>query len=138
MALKVWLVRHQRMALPLGVGLFMALGYSAWVSVLALAAGPESFAREVGVTLPALVGMYFFGGIMGGLIVGLLLPLTRWLIRAVFIGYVAALPFFSLCVLTLVPPEDWYPKGVSVTLVTGLLGAFVAAGLWSQEFGKRS
>ena len=73
-------------------GLLFATLYSAAAVLIYLFRGSEPFeANEV--TLGSTVAVYFLGGILGGAIIGLLLPWTRWRIGSVIAGLPGCLGF---------------------------------------------
>lgn len=70
-------------------GCLFTFAYSAFVILLYLIAGPGPFERN-GVTLGSVLLSYLFGGLAGGLVVGLLRPLTSRRLGAIAVGIIAA------------------------------------------------
>jgi hypothetical protein len=117
-------------------GVIMAAICSAWVTLIRVFQGQDFF-TELGVSFGKLVLIYFGGGIVAGAIVALLLPIGRWLVGATMIGYLAALPFFSLLSLTTLSPDEWHRIGLFVTLASSLVGAGAGAVAWNDFSGRK-
>src|SRR5688572_19004770 len=75
-------------------GIGTAVLCTIWAVLVVLVRGPDVL-TQLGLPLWGLVLAYLVGGAFGGLLVGLLWRLGGSLLRAVVIGYVAALPFFA-------------------------------------------
>lgn len=86
--------------------------------------GPDVFER-LGVSLPAVVTLYFLAGIIGGAVVGLLLPLTTWRLGASLVGAVAASPLYVGAGLLL-----GHSDLVGGLVLAVLVGGGVGYGLW--------
>ncbi len=107
-------------------GVTMAGFYCVYVLALYLARGNTPFER-VGYSLPTLMGLYVFGGVAGGAIVGVLLPLAKWRLGASLIGALAGLPLGFALYLT---SGDYSTTSlalslVTVTLIGGMIGMLV-------------
>jgi hypothetical protein len=78
---------------PIGViiGIITAVVYSIVAVLIYLFTGGRAFV-EIGASLPMTVLVYFGGGILGGAIVGSLLPFTERRIGSVFVGVVGGIP----------------------------------------------
>ncbi len=75
-------------------GTFFACCFSAYVLVLYFAAGsPAPQGAQQG-SLGSVVAGYFASGISIGLLVGILLPLTKWWWGAMIVGAVAGIPLY--------------------------------------------
>ena len=117
-------------------GVFAALVFSAWAFAQAQIRGPEEFERFFGIPIYLLVGLYFLGGLLAGTVVAVLFPLRDHLLGAMAIGYLAAVPVFSLFTLTgdyAGGREDW----VLDTLMLSALGSAVGAFLWLDSVRRR-
>jgi hypothetical protein len=68
----------------------MATMFSAWVVLVYLVGGRGAF-DEMGTTVYAVLLCYYIAGIIGGALVGLLLPLTRTLVGRMLVGGIASL-----------------------------------------------
>ena len=77
----------------IALGLFVATGLSAWVTFLRLTVGTAPFQR-LETTYTATVALYYAGGLVGGALVGLLLPLRRSLWGAALLGMVGVFPLY--------------------------------------------
>ena len=73
----------------------MAFLFSVVVLVLYLFEGSRRFdANRTSITM--VIVSYFLGGLAGGVVVGALLPLTRWLLGSALVGVVAVIPIASV------------------------------------------
>ena len=75
-------------------GLFLAACFTVIAAVPALIRaliGP-AHAWQKGLTFFAIIGVYLFGGIFGGAVVGVLRPVSRWWVGRRLIGVVVAVP----------------------------------------------
>lgn len=113
-------------------GATYAAVYGALGAAAFLARGPAAFGQSTGLTLLKLVLLYLLAGILGGLLVGGLLPLGRRLGGAVVLGWLGAAPFFFGGALTMMPsPERTWHRVVLVTVLGALFpGSLCGAGLW--------
>jgi hypothetical protein len=87
--------------------------------------GPDTFAR-LGVTLTSTVSLYLIAGVIGGALVGTLLPMTVWRWGAAVVGILAAVPLY-VGVAVLLGQSDVFSGLVAAVLVGGVVGY----GLWS-------
>lgn len=78
------------------VGFGMGAVFSAWVALLALIQFSTTITTRNGteVNVFAVMATYLLGGTAAGAVVGVLLPLTRWVVGAVVVGILAAVPVF--------------------------------------------
>lgn len=116
------------------VGIVMATLYSLWVTVVYYLGGPSALA-EHNLTLPMAVATYYFAGAIGGLIVGVMLPLARHPLGAILVGIVVGfVAFFSMGVATKGMPPEWSSRDWKGVLVLGLLwggfGGFIYRRIW--------
>jgi hypothetical protein len=73
-------------------GLVVGLLFSLYAVVI-YAISPGTFDR-LGISLGATVSLYLLGGVVGGTICGLLLPLTKYRSGATVLGAITALPVY--------------------------------------------
>lgn len=85
--------RETNIGLGVFFGVALATFYSAFVLILFMIRGDSAFEAN-DITLLGTISAYYFGGIVGGVIVGLLLPLATWRWGSVIVGVVAAVPVF--------------------------------------------
>lgn len=72
-------------------GLLIALCLNVILAVMAVIHGPQLFERYA-TSFPAVAVLYLGGGLLGGLVVGLFRPLSRWRLGGAAMGVMAALP----------------------------------------------
>jgi hypothetical protein len=77
----------------IGLGLFVATGFTAWITFLRLSVGTGPFDR-LDTTYSATVALYYAGGLVGGFLVGLLLPLKRTPWGAALLGMIGVFPLY--------------------------------------------
>jgi len=110
-------------------GIRYALAYSVIGIAVAVARGgvPASY----GLTLLQLIGLYVAGGIVGGALTGLLLPLVRGQLSAALVGFVVALPIMFMFAASM-DPEELGSAEVTLAwlLSAAFLGPVCGAGLW--------
>jgi hypothetical protein len=117
-------------------GLFFALAYSAFVTVVYLLGGRAAFER-VGLTYIETVGLYFGAGVFAGLLGGALKPLGRWLIGGIIVGFVVAWPIVFFVMLGVFPPGEEHLMVPSSIAGAAILGPGYAIISWFQERGHR-
>jgi hypothetical protein len=106
------------------LGLVMGLTGGSLFSLFALVAymvrGPASFER-IGIPMGSVVGLYLICGLAGGLLLGLLLPLTvlRW--GAALVGILVALPLYAGAGL-LLGDFNWRLSLVLAAIIGGVVG----------------
>jgi hypothetical protein len=114
-------------------GIGVACLLTLYVLVLYLFRGPAPFG-VYGTTLLSTVWAYFVGGAAGGVVAGVLQPITRTALGAALVGFLTGVPVFWAVMISL------HGRGTSSDLVAILLGAlFVGAPVgviwrwqWSQ------
>lgn len=85
------------------VGIFVAAAFSAIASVFYAIEGPDGLDRS-SVPLVQILGAYFGSGVVGGALVGWLLPYSGNLVGAVVVGIVGLLPFYLSLAFTIGSP----------------------------------
>lgn len=110
-------------------GLFFACFYSLYVIGLYLIRGSTPFVAN-DTTFGQVVASYFGTGIVAGAVVGLLRPLLRWRIGAVFVGIVAAFAVFvGIALLDQGSFSQWdqdtWVSCVSLAVLFGTFGALI-------------
>lgn len=100
---------HSRMrrniTLGLVVGICLATLYSAWAVGVRLLSGAEAFAKHQ-TTIGAVLVTYYVAGVVGGVAVGAMIPLSRNIFGRIAIGLVAATIFFT-CVFVATDGPVW-------------------------------
>jgi len=126
------LVRDLRNNLLKGIalGLFVATGFSAWVTFLRLTAGTSPFDR-LRTTYLATVELYYGGALVGGTLIGLFLPLRRWPLGSALLGVLGVFPlYFGVALTTSGAGSTFTANNLASSSV---LAFFVggAVGIWS-------
>lgn len=117
-----------------GWGLFMGAGYCAIALVLYVLRGPGLFAKY-GVTPTAAMLTYLIGGISGGWIIGLLRPLAKWRLGAIFMGICVGIVVYGLATVSMFGPishwdrDDW----IMVTILGTFTGVIGGNWFWEKE-----
>ena len=101
-------------------GIWMAAGFSVLALAIATIAWAGSGARMRGMNvLPLAIGTYWIGGLVGGLILGILRPITAWPLGAMLVGTLIAFCVYSACAAALFLSGD--PEFADMTLSSGVL-----------------
>lgn len=88
-------------------GLSIAVVYCVWVLIIYMLRGSDPF-EQAGVSLPMVLITYLGVGLVSGMVVGLLRPLTRWTVGAYAVGLAAGVPFgLGLVVCIQGSPDRW-------------------------------
>jgi hypothetical protein len=114
------------------LGILAGLGYAAVYSLVAVAVfrfkDPADLAK-LHASLMQVVFAYVAGAVVGGALVGALLPITRWAPGAFLVGTAGTLPFFLMASLLIASDAPWFPDQLVMALIAsmllgGLLGLF--------------
>jgi len=112
-----------------GLALFVATGFSGWITVLRITTGTAAF-DQLDTTYEATVALYYGGGLVAGILLGLLWPLHRWPLGSALLGILGMFPLYVGVELTKAPRSDWLSGD---NIANSLLLAFLAGaplGLW--------
>jgi len=107
-------------------GLLLGALLSCLPLIAALVTGSTSLTlrrgEDVSLNVFLVIGSYLSGGVMGGAVVGMLLPLMRWPAGSALLGIVAFVPCATAVGYTLAvgkgEPIDW----ITVTIISVALG----------------
>jgi NhaP-type Na+/H+ or K+/H+ antiporter len=110
------------------LGLAMALGFTVIALVIYRLRGPETFER-LGTSLSQTIALYVIGGIIGGGLFGLLLPLTTYRWGASLVGVCAAVPFYLAAAVV---ADGTLSSGLIPAVVVGAIAGYV---LWTPTAG---
>jgi hypothetical protein len=117
------------------VGLFTGTVLSIWVCLISLLTGRTEFPR-LGMSLGAVVAVYYSGAMIVGLTIGLLRPVTKTAFGAMAVGVIAGLPAGALMdiwsytgpLTSWIETRWWFPVIVSLTV-----GAPAGYLIWRQN-----
>lgn len=132
--------RHVLLDLRWGAvwGLLIALCLTVILAVLAAIQGPRLF-ESYGTSFLTVALLYLGGGLVGGLVVGLLRPLTRWRLGGVAMGILAALPVGLGVRLMQSGLEPWEAKDTfTLTIFSLALGGTAGWTYWGIFKGSDS
>ena len=118
-------------------GLGGGMAFTVWVTILFLLRGTEPFDKQ-GVSFAAVVLFYLVGGATGGVIAGVLWPLTKWRAGAYLVGLLVALVVSTgLMFLLEGNPLSW---GIAVILtiliMTVIYGLYIGYQIWKYVQDK--
>jgi hypothetical protein len=109
-------------------GVWMAAGFSVLALVIVGIAWLSSGGRARGFSvLPFVLGAYWVGGLVGGVILGVLRPVTAWPLGAMIVGFVIAFCVYAACGAALYVGGDpdfadlTLRRGTMIGVVCGLL-----------------
>ena len=117
-------------------GLAYAAVASVWVAVIALARH-ETYFAQYGLALAQLIALYALAGVAGGIVVGLLRPLTGHPIGAAAVGVIAGIPAMLVFFIALSDDPrpltniDWRGGVLLSTLIGGPTGYL----RWRRTYG---
>jgi MFS family permease len=119
----------ERVRVAVLVGLGYAVGYSVIAAALFKLKDPSQVER-MGMSLPQAIATYWAGAVLGGVLVGILLPMARWRVGAFVLGTLGTLPFFMLVSLLIAADAPWFPDQVIMALLVsmvlgGLMGLYI-------------
>lgn len=125
--------------LGLGLGVGVATGFSAWATVVRLRAGLAAFSKPGAASYPHVVLFYYFGCAIGGMLIGAFAPLRRWLLGAMFLGFLFVVPIYACFFLVDQSPGQLISSdNVGITLIVSVLGGSAAGVLywWDGRRGR--
>jgi hypothetical protein len=111
-------------------GLIVAIAFTGIVVVVALVAGPPP-EPSGGPTVPSLIGFYFLGGTIGGLLVGILRPVTAHKAGAIVVGTIVTAVLLTVLEYLYVMKDRWtMVDTVLVTFLSLVGGPITALMIW--------
>jgi hypothetical protein len=116
----------KKLAAGLAYGLALASFYSVYV-IAVVKLSPFPALERMGLTLRQVIGAYYLGGVVGGVMYGFLYPLTRFGLGTALTGYLIALPFFFHLSFQMGTSPAARPF---VVLLGSLVGAFTGLWIW--------
>lgn len=110
-------------------GLKVAGVYCAYVIVLYILTGGNAF-MEIGVSLPTVLVVYLLGGVVGGGLVGVLLPIAQSsLLGAMAIGILGMAPIITGAVITVYGVPPWKSNAmrpiIGLSIMLGSYGGYL-------------
>ena len=121
--------RNVRTCVKIGLGIGVL--FSLYV-VVAYAVTAGSILDGYGTTLPVVLATYLGGGIVGGAIVGALLPLGRRWYGAMLVGSIGLMPFYAMIEFAMFPAGRRSIYMLSTLLVAATVGSLAGLGVWFQ------
>lgn len=124
--------RNLRIGLLFGV--VFGGGYSLWICFLWVVGGEQALSQH-GFGLMEGIAAYFGGGLVGGTIVGLLLPLRKWAWGAVLLGIALCVPMsIGIVAVSVSPDRLWSWSGIPLaTGIGALIGGVTGWQAWSED-----
>jgi len=121
----------RRLFLATRAGLAIGVVY-AILAIAQIALGGTELLTANGLTPGLLISFYVGGGLLGGVIAGLLLPVAmRHVLLAMLIGYLALFPF-SLVIATAITLQSTVSP-LQIAPITSLAGALAGWMIWKEE-----
>jgi hypothetical protein len=106
------------------LGALVGLAYAAVYSLVAVAIfqfRDSATLASLHASLTQVIVAYVIGAVVGGALVGVLLPITRWAVGAFVLGTAGTLPFFLLVFLLIASDAPWFPDQVVMALIAAML-----------------
>jgi peptidoglycan/LPS O-acetylase OafA/YrhL len=117
-------------------GLIVAVAFTVIAAVITLATGEDSSSK--GLSLPSLIGFYFLGGMCGGLLVGLLRPITKHKAGAILVGTLVTATLLSLMVYFYIAKGHWTSVDTElVAILSVIAGPVNALMIWEGKSRMR-
>ena len=86
----------------------------------------------------AVMASYLWGGVTAGAIVGLLRPLGRYLVGAVLITFIAAIPVFLGVRVVLSGFAPWESRDTALILIApAMMSILIGVPLWAKRHRKK-
>lgn len=101
-------------------GLVFATGFSLIALAMTVLTGGEVINNQ-GVSLAASIALYWSGGVFGGIVLGLLRPLTRTRVGAALVGVIIMVPVELAIGLLLIGPISTWSRPEWVGLIFGAI-----------------
>lgn len=113
-------------------GMGFAILFSICAVIQRITVGPTAF-DQYHATIVGVLGIYFGGGLVSGVLVGLLRPLAKYALGAALVGFIAAFPVILAIDKLMRGGEAWsYIDTVVVTVSSAGLGSLPAL-IWLQQ-----
>ncbi len=110
----------------LGWGLVFATAFSVWVLVLSVL-NLSTHWPGLGLSTWEIIGAYYLAAVLGGTMVGLLRPLTRWRLGSFVVGSVGGtIVYGAIGVAMGIAQKEPWPVTI---ILAGILGVLVGGGL---------
>ncbi|MFN2397370.1 MAG: hypothetical protein ABR543_01810 [Gemmatimonadaceae bacterium] len=122
-------------------GLLFGAIFCCWTLLLILVSGSLTLHTRTGVPVHAfaVIGVYIFGGLSAGAVVGICRPLIQWLLGATIVGIIAAIPVFVGVRIARSGFSPWVTADTAmVTIAVVVMGGFIGLGYWAIFFEKAS
>lgn len=118
----------------LALGFVVATGLSLWVTFLRITAGTVPFTR-LETTYPVVIALYYTGGLVGGLLIGLAWPLRKWLLGSAFLGVLGMFPaYFGVMLMNSPQSQLHTAENIgSALFLSCVVGGSVGAWAWFQN-----
>lgn len=107
--------------------------YSAVGMIIRLVRGSGPFER-LGMSFGMVVITYLLGGFLGGLVLGMLLPIARTKLGAAFVGFFTALPVVAIASFSMAASAE--AAIVTTLIVAGFLGCLGGLAIHDVHFGR--
>ena len=102
-------------------GAYFALAYSLIAGMIAVYRGSAPF-ESAGTTLPKVLAVYWGGGLLTGVVLGVLWPPGRSKAGAAVLGAVASIPVSCAVLLATEPPSSWAREFLTYIVIGLALG----------------
>lgn len=119
-------------------GLYLAAAFTVIAAIPALiraVTGPAT-GWQKGVTFLEIIGVYLFGGVVAGAIVGLLRGATKWWLGRRVVGIIASVPIMFAVRVAVYGPHGWTRADVENWLLTAVIWGIAmsfAPEPWAKE-----
>lgn len=115
-------------------GLAFGVFYTLIVTVLTLLRGLGPLER-MGFSLQGAIAVYLGGGLFGGLVVGVLRPVTVWRAGAIGVGLLVFVPLMYAIMSMMVSSGERDIALIGAVALGSIFGAYFGSFLWREHYG---
>jgi hypothetical protein len=131
------IVRNVLWGLALAFGMFVFLAGLA--GVVRLVAGPDRWYEGPQMTYTQFLGIYASTALAGGILLGLMRPLTRFRWGSILTGVFIAFIFYWIGSSTAMGDWSFNPGKVIICMFAAIVtGAYLGVSSWNDEYGRCS
>ena len=116
-------------------GLFIAAGFSLFVTLMRLVLGPE-YGKETGFSLLGIILAYFAAGLVGGFVGGLFWPMGQTLLGRMVLGFFVMWPAMAIFGLPLLDRAHPWSYVLDTTIIAAFIGPISGAATLAKD-GRR-
>ena len=114
------------------IGVSLGIMFCLVALLILLFRGQQPFERN-NVSVLRLMGAYLSAGALGGVVVGIILPLTRWMLGAALMGFLVMFVVWFLVGSSISPGKPLLGIIHTSAVLAAAFGLPIGVGLWFQD-----